>query len=485
MTESLAHDPWDINCEQHLLGACLRDNSHIPLASADLDGAHFYDPLHGRLFDTITHLSADGPVTPVLLHAVLKSDPGVVETGGLAYLEALYSGAPSRPPIREYVAVLLDLAMRRELMRIADDLRREATEPPSDGTARQVADRATEALLSAGRASAPPPITPYEIAQESLRECEAVAQGKVAPMIKTGWARLDDEIGGLRGGDLVVVPAKSGMGKSAFLGGMALNAARAGVPTLVFSLEMTRRQWVERMVCDIDFDTARKAMWYSRVRNGRLTAEEFDRFFLASGKLDGLPLEIHDSDDVTIQQIQSRARAFKAKHAGKMGLILLDYLQIVAPTDARENRERQVGIIARGAKSMAKMLDWPVVAGSQMNEGGAMRSKEEQRPQAADVRESRGVMNEADLMLSPYRPAWFVENRKPDASPGDPAWVAWKAELAGVQNRFDLLCLKNRNGRRFDLELFCEMGASAIRDEAPLRRRSEPDQAAADLLETI
>src|SRR5207302_433721 len=171
----------------------------------------------------------------------------------------------------------------------------------------------------------------------------------------------------------------------------------------------------------------------------------FTRFVLGAQRLDNLPLEICDEDGLTMAQIASRARAFVAKHGKNpdgsrcLGAILIDYLQIVEPADQRENRERQVARIARGAKSLAKRINWPVIIGSQMNESDEGRAKEERRPRASDARESKAIMNESDQMYSPYRPAVAVENRKPlDAIQGDVADIEWKASLKAVRNRFEL-----------------------------------------------
>lgn len=493
--DPVQYQPYSIEVEQSLLGALLLNNKLIDVAAADLEGHHFYDPLHRRLYEMIVYLITEGDVTPIILNAVMKSDPGLVELGGTVYLASLVAAAPALPRVREFVSILLELAYRRELIAISDEMREAALEPPGEASsAQKVADMATEALLQAGRAIQPPSLSPYESALESMRECERMAQGKGSPMVKTGLEKVDEELGGLRGGDLVIAIAKSGQGKSALMGGISLNTSRAGVPTLVFSLEMRRAQWVERMVCDLDYDAAmgagQKAMWYSRIRNGRLNTEEFDRYYIAAQRLDKLPMEIVETDELTVQQIQSRARAFKAKWgknpdgSARMGLIVVDYLQIIEPTDPRDNRERQVAKIARGLKSLAKRMDWPVLAGSQMNENDTSRSKEEKRPQASDARESKAIMNEADIMLSPFRPAYFAENRKPmDALPTDPEWTAWKEEVRILAPQFELLMLKNRHGRRVDFDLHCEIGASAIRDHAPWGAMTTVQKNQADLLE--
>lgn len=486
------HEPYDVDLEAAVLGSLLVDNRLIDVVGAHLVAEQFYDPLHQRLFTMILHLRTEGDVTPLILHSVMKRDPGLVEMGGRDYLVTLLQAAPALPNIERLSSLLAELAYRRELIEIGESIISGAYEAPGEKSARGVADEGTEALLRVGRAGAPKVLTAYESALESLHEAEKIATGQPVPLIKTGWAKLDDEIGGLRGGDLVVIPAKSGMGKSALMGGLGLNTARAGVPTLVFSLEMMRRQWVERLVCDLDFDIRDigvRPLWYSRMRNGRLNSDEFTRFGAAMQLLHGLPLEIRDEDDLTILQVQSIARAFAAKHgtnadgSARLGIVIIDYAQIVDGGDTRDrNREQVVAGIARGAKSLAKRLGWPVVIGSQMNENAGQRAKEESRPQAGDVRESKALMNEADLMLSPYRQAYFVENRRPsDAITGDVAWEKWRDELKACRNRMEVLVLKNRHGRRFEVEMFCDMGASAIRDSAPYQP-TPSDQAADDLL---
>jgi len=470
--------PFSIECEQAILGSLIFDNRKIDAAAADLERDDFYDPMHRRIFAAIIAMHGDGTVTPLRLWATMQGDPGLSEVGGHAYIVGLAQSAPAIVDIAGLTKTLREFALRRALVDIADELsERACASPPAP--AQGLADAATEALLSLGTAARAAPLSPFEAAMASLRDCEDMAAGKPVPLVRTGLAQLDEELGGLRGGDLVVVAARSGQGKSAFMGCVSLNTARAHVPTIVFSLEMTARQWVERMVCDIDFGGVyggpEKPLWYSRVRNGRMNADEFSRFGTAAQELHGLPLEIHDDDYLTIQQITARARAFKAKHGGQMGLVVLDYLQITNPGEGSDrNREQAVASIARGAKSLAKRLGWAVVAGSQMNEGSEQRTKEERKPQAGDVRESKAIMNEADLILSPYRLAYYVENRKPlGEAAGDAAWASWKAEMDACRHRMDLLCLKNRHGRRFEIELYCDMGASAIRDSAPVRTAAD------------
>jgi replicative DNA helicase len=337
----------------------------------------------------------------------------------------------------------------------------------------------------------------YDAGMESIRDAERASAGKPVRAVKTGIRKLDNETGGLQGADFVVIAGKSGMGKSALMGGISWHAACAGYPVLVISLEMKRKQWVQRLITDIDFDLEDidKGIEYRKFRstgvgaNGEslgFTQAEFARIVLANQRLQDMPwLEIHDEDGLTMAQIAARARAFKSKwiadptirqmqgtpdNEEPIGLVIIDYLQLVDPASRQfRPREQEVRDIARGHKAMAKNLDWPVMSGSQLNEDEKARSNK--RPVAGDVRESKAIYHEADIMLAPYRMAQALLDSKPDAKPGEPAWNAWDADMKAARNHFDLIGLKNRMGRRFTLELYGDMASSSVRDEAPIRRR--------------
>lgn len=484
--------PFDLEIEFAIVGLMLSRPQFIDVASAEIEHHHFYDPLIQRIFDMTVCLHAEGEVSPMLVASVMKNDPAAGEVDIAEFIRSLALSAPVTQNMREMCRVLRDLAFRRDLIRIGEDLAVWARDNPDGVGAQAMADGATEALLQSGVDKSEPLLTAYEIAQETIRDLENAKAGKALPVVRTGLYKLDRETGGLRAQDLIIILGKSGMGKSALMGSVAMNMVLDGTPVIVFSLEMTKRQWIERMVCDYDFRTAEKAMWYSRVRNGRLSDEEFSRFVLASQQFRDLPLEICDLDGLSMAQISARARAFKAKMAAKHQhedgtpktvVVMIDYLQIVEPADPRETRERQVNRMARGAKSLGKKAHCVVIAGSQMNEADEGRAKEERRPRASDARESKGIMNEADQMFAPWRPAVAVENQKPLAAADDsPDMLAWYAQMREVAHKFELLGLKNRHGRRFDIHLWAEMGANAVRDEDPAQSRGAAAEAAADML---
>lgn len=472
------HQPYDVEVEQALLGSLLRDNALIDIAAAEIEAGLFYDGLHGRVFQALVEMSAVGTVTPVLLKSRMRTDPAWGELeGGSDYLDELWAAAPAFPNIRDYCRWVKEYAQRRELQAIAEEVGYSVYDPPAESPAQAIADRAMEALLLIGR-SQRPILSPYEAAMASLRAIEDAKAGRATPRISTGSPKLDAEIGGWCGGDLVIIMGFSGMGKSLLLDSFGLKTALLQRPAIIFTPEMRQQQVVERLLCDIDFDTADRPMWYSRFRNASLSDDEYGRAGAAAQVLADLPLEIHDDDSLTIQQISSRARAFAAKHPDRMGMVVIDYLQIVQPGGTGHgNREQEVAAIARGAKSLAKRLNWPVLAGAQINPGPKPKPGEERPPDLSDARESKAIIMEADLVLSPWRLAYYIRNQKPrGAEATTENLAAWQYDMDECQHKMDLLGLKNRHGRTFEIEMYCDMGAAAVRDEAPTRSLTGGDR---------
>lgn len=487
------HQPYDIQTEQALLGALIRDNSLIHQAMGILDAESFYDPMHGRIYAQITAwaLEGDRAINPLTLSAAMKSDPGVNEVGR-DYFVNLMLAVPSRPTIRDYALIIRELGQRRQALRALDEARDALLNSPT--SVRDALKSTMDVADMAERQAAETTFqTTYECGMDLLREAErASAPGGQIRGVSTGSQKLDDELGKMQGADFIVIAGQSGMGKSALMGGIAMRAAMAGYPSIFFSQEMKRKRLVARLIADWDFDTAEKAMWYSKFRTGGFSAGEFNRAALAIRALDEIPwLEIHDDDGLTVAQMYARARAFKAKWSTDerirqmqgckadeepIGVVFNDYLQISDPGKGAtgRNREQEVRDIARGHKAMAKRLDWPVVAGSQVNEGGKDAAGEK-RPNAGDVRESKAIRHEADIILMPYREAVAILAAKPGASPGEPAWNSWNALYQAARHRFELIGAKNRDGRQFNLELWAEMASSAIRDSEVIRARQESD----------
>jgi len=466
--------PCNVEIEWALLGALLVDNHWFDRAALTLRPEDFYDPLHQRMYAEMVGLFAKGMhVTPLTLKAMLEGDAGLAEVGGITYLLGLARSASVLPNVADYIAILKDLELRRHLIRIGEDITNQAYAAPYGVAATEVAGRASEALFQAASAGeAKPALSLDRVAGEVLDMHERRFNGERFPTVKIGLHTVDAEIGGFRGTDLVGIAGRSGMGKSALLGGIALGAAMRGTPVLVFSIEMANGQWAERTLCDIDFyeNGGKDALEYRKFRNGTLTEGEFDRAARARLRLNNLPLHIIDDDQLNIEDLSARARTW-AIGRGPLGMIVVDYAQIVAPTDQGRDRsrEQEVNHIARGLKRLAKKLGWVVVAGIQLLNKGMKGTDADRRPTAQDIRESGGIENECDVVFATYRPAWYLEQRKAEAKAASQAeWDAWQADHQNAKHKFELLNFKQRHGRRIDFELWCDMGASAVRDQRPI-----------------
>lgn len=468
--------PQDIEIEQMLLGSIILDNRLIDVASGTVEAGDFAEPLHRTLFDMICALASEGDVNPVILASVLKSNAALAEMGGIGYLVSLAQAAPSKPNIEQLCARLIDLSERRALIGIAEDMTADAYDAPATMKARVISERATESLLSIGLADQRAIVSPYNLAMESLRRVEAMKHAVRPHMVTTGLEKVDHALGGFAGGELVVLAGKSSMGKSALMASMSLRSAMAGYPTIVFSLEMTASQWIDRCVCDLAYEVGRKPLFYSQIRKGRMDHDEISRFMEAARALEDLPLEIIDTGRLSVAQMTGRARAFKAKHGNVLGAVYSDYLQITEPSksdDRSRNREQAVSGIARDYKALSKILRWPVIVGSQLNEDDKNRNESQNRPQLRDLRESKAIVHEADIVIAPHRPIVLWMNKR---EPG------WRAELSdrerqyreGIRNELtaevrlmQFGVLKARGDAITEIDLWCDMGANAIRDEEP------------------
>jgi replicative DNA helicase len=481
-----APPPFDVEIEQAVLGACLVTPAVAERLRPLLAAAHFCDPLHQRLYDAILRMSElGGGITPLTLRAALRGDPGLDAVGDIEYLSTLAEAAPALPDIEGLAHVLIDLAIRRALIRAGNDIIDRAHHGPLQTpithqmqdaereleTARDMWERGAggRSVRQAG-----------DIGAESVARAESdLRDGRERRhIIATGLAKLNEKIGGFSGPDLVLVAGRPGMGKSALAGYFARAAAGAGYPTLVFSKEMSADQWVERTQCDIDYSlkgSGERGIHYSRFRTGTLSNIEIERLAVANRELQSIPLDICDVGDLTIADVAGRARAFKAKHRAKLGLIVVDYLQIIGVDDSLRgrSREQEVSAIARGLKSIAKRLGWPVVAACAIGRAADKREESDRRPTLSELRESGSLEQEADLVLMPYRKSYYIRNRKPE----DPGEIpAWRSELAMWEHRFEILGPKFRHGSAFTLDdLYCDMGSSAIRDEKPYHHASQED----------
>jgi replicative DNA helicase len=458
--EVYRHVPYDIEIEQALLGSILVDNRALETVSALLKPEHFYDPLHQRLFEAMAAAAERGGmvVTPLTLHAALKSDPGLLEVGGLSYLEGLASAAPALPNVRDYARILHETAVRRALIRIGEDIVNTAYEAPREKTPQVQIEDAEKALYRVSETSkyGEGPLDFAESLRRTIETAErAQARGGRISGVASGFTDIDTLLGGLQPSDLLIIAGRPGMGKTSLATNIAFNAARAfaqdmaageelarGAPVLFFSLEMAAQQLSARILSE----QTEIEMW--KIRAGRFSENEWEKFVLTMQDLSNLPLYIDDTGGISIAQIAARARRLRREK--KIGLVVIDYLQLVEPTRRAENRVQEITEVTKGLKALAKELNVPILALSQLSRG--VDSRDDKRPVLSDLRESGSIEQDADVVMFVYREEYYLKSREPE--PGSSEHSKWLERCERAHRRAEVLVEKHRHGATNRIELF-------------------------------
>ncbi|MGD0143854.1 MAG: DnaB-like helicase C-terminal domain-containing protein, partial [Rhizomicrobium sp.] len=293
------------------------------------------------------------------------------------------------------------------------------------------------------------------------------ARGGRISGVASGFADLDSLLGGLQPSDLIIIAGRPGMGKTSLATNMAFHASRAyaqdtaegvelprGCPVLFFSLEMAAQQLSARILSE----QTEIEMW--KIRNGKFSESEWENFVLKMQDLSTLPLYIDDTGGISIAQIAARARRLKREK--KVGLVIIDHIQLVAPSRRVENRVQEITEISKGLKVLAKELDVPVIALSQLSRG--VDSRDDKRPVLSDLRESGSIEQDADVVMFVYREAYYLKSRKP--AEDDPEFTKWAEKMEKVNHLADVLVEKHRHGATTRIELFFDDRFTRFKDLA-------------------
>jgi replicative DNA helicase len=457
--EAFRQLPYDVEVEQALLGALLIDNYALERISNVLKPEHFYDPLHTRLYETVEKMWAKGhAVTPLTLRAAMENDEGLEEVGGQDYLVSLARAAPAMPNVKDYARILSELAMRRELIRVGEDIVNTAFEAGAEVTPAEQIEEAEKSLYRVaerGRYGEGPVGFDAALAEAVTQAESALARGGHISGVPSGFTDLDALLGGLHPSDLIIVAGRPGMGKTSLATNMAFHAARIwakdradqaelprGSPVLLFSLEMAASQLSARILAEQTEIDMRK------IRTGRFTDAEWDRFVQTAQVLGDLPLYIDDTGGISIAQIAARARRLKReKH---IGLIVIDYLQLIEASRRAENRVQEISEVTKGLKALAKELNIPVMALSQLSRG--VDNRDDKRPVLSDLRESGSIEQDADVVMFIYREEYYLKSREPDV--GTSEHTSWMEKMERAHNRAEVMVEKHRHGPTNKVELF-------------------------------
>ncbi len=461
--------PHNIEAEQAVLGALLLNNDVYDRISGLLKPEHFYDPVHQRIFATAVGLITKSPpalASPVTLKHYLAEDEGLKELGGAAYLARLAEAVISLVSVRDYAEEVRGLALRRDLMRIGDEIQSRAgrfdTETgPSDQIV--LAERALYELAEQGKYGAG-----FKSFAEAIEEAARMAEaahkrdGGLAG-ISTGLMELDDKLWGLRNSDLLILAGRPSMGKTSLATNIAFNIARhfrgkagpegetlleSGGRVGFFSLEMSSEQLANRILIS-EAQLSAKAL-----AQGNLSREEFLRYLAVAKELEQIPLFIDDTPALQISQLAARAR--KQKRTKGLDVLFVDYLQLLRGSGRGrdENRVQEVSEITQGLKAIAKELDIPVIALSQLSR--QVESREDKRPQLSDLRESGSIEQDADVVMFVFREEYYKEREKPtepsEEMPEEMRRAAqekldkWMDEMTALKGRAEVIIGKQRHG---------------------------------------
>ncbi|MHB8293662.1 MAG: replicative DNA helicase [Acidimicrobiales bacterium] len=387
--------PHNLEAEESLLGAMLLSRDAIAEAVERCSAEDFYKPAHAHIFDAVCGLYSRGePADPVTVADELRRADLEARVGGAATLVSLQANTPAISNAARYARIVEEHSLLRRLISVASEIAELGYSMPEDVVA--TLDIAETMVFRVAERKAADTLLPLsDLLSASLDRLEALYdRGETITGVPTGYRELDERLSGLQPSNLVIVGARPAMGKTAFALGLLAHAAiKARVPALLFSLEMSHLEITQRLLC------SEGGVEATRLRNGRLLESDWPKISQAIGRLGEAPIFVDDNPNLTIMDIRAKARRLKAR--GGLGLVVVDYLQLMSGRSSAENRQVEVSEISRGLKILARELSVPVVALSQLSRNLEMRS--DKRPVLADLRESGSLEQDADVVMFIYR----------------------------------------------------------------------------------
>jgi len=398
--DALRVPPQSLEAEQAVLGGLLLDNSAWDSIADRLAADDFYRRDHQLIFGAIAELSERGdPSDAVTLAEYLAAKGLADETGGLAYLAGLARDTPTAANVRAYADIVRERSLLRQLIRVSGEIAASAY----DSEGRPAADLVSEAerrvleIAELGRRSGPGFVALHDVLGDAIDRLDLLQQNQgQLTGVSSGYNDLDRMTAGLQPGDLVIVAGRPSMGKTTLALNIAENAAiGAGTPVAVFSMEMSRDQLAMRMISSLG------RVDQSHLRTGNFGDEDWARINGAIAQMKTAPIFIDDSGSLTPTEVRARARRLKRDNQGRLGLIVVDYLQLMQVPGTKENRATEISEISRSLKALAKELRVPVIALSQLNRSVEQRT--DKKPVMSDLRESGAIEQDADLIMLIYR----------------------------------------------------------------------------------
>lgn len=462
--------PQNVEAEAALLGAMMIDNRVAEDALQRLRPEHFFDPLHGRVYEQIAFLVGENRLAnPVTLRPLFATDVAMQERGGPAYLAQLTGNPASLIGARAFADQIYDLAVLRALVTVGRDMIDGALDTSKEiNPAAQIEVAELKLYEVAEKGATDSGAKSFtRAAALAVRQAErAMNSGGSVSGVTSGLSDFNAMTGGLNRSDLLILAGRPGMGKTSLATNMAFNAARRwmddmeagipeeksiGAPVAFFSLEMSADQLALRILSE------QSEIISEKLRTGDLSPANFQKFARAAADLEQLPLYIDDTPGLTIAALRTRARRLKRQH--KIGMVVVDYLQLLTGSSRSQGdgRVQEISEISRGLKTLAKELHVPVLALSQLSR--AVESREDKRPQLSDLRESGSIEQDADIVLFVYRDEYYHDFKAPKAPDGNSSadeiakYQSWQDEQLRVANKATVIIAKQRHGATGSVDL--------------------------------
>ena len=455
--------PNNIEAEQTILGSVLIDNEMFDEISDNLSINHFYDQVHQKIYKTISNLISKGLLAnPVTIKNFFNNAEELDQIGGVDYLLKLTRVSTTKNQIKYYASLLDDLYVRRELIKISNETLDESKNKNEDVSANNILENTERKLFEiAEKGEYQKSFVEF---RDSLKETIEMATAafkneKGIVGVPSGLKDLDDRLGGLHRQDLIIIAGRPSMGKTALATNIAFNAAQdieknnTKSTVAFFSLEMSSEQLSTRILSE------QSRIKSNDIRRGKINQDDFEKFIETSKNLENLPLHIDDTPAITISTLSNRARRLKRKHG--LDLIVIDYIQLMKTGNYRnEGRVLEIAEITQGLKALAKELNVPVLALSQLSR--AVEQREDKKPQLADLRESGSIEQDADVVMFVFREQYYLEKQEPRL--GTAEHVEWQEKMSLVHNQAEIIIGKQRHGPTGLIKLEFESAFTRFKD---------------------
>ncbi|MCL4439780.1 MAG: replicative DNA helicase [Firmicutes bacterium] len=418
--------PQNLDAEQSVLGAMLIDKEAVVKAIETLRPQDFYRDANGHIFEAIVNLFDRGePVDLITLSEELRQVGLLDQVGGVSYVAGLANSVPTSANVEHYARIVEEKSLLRKLISVSTRIAQLGYEAEEE--IESLIDRAEQMIFELAQRKTHSSFVPLKtVLMETFERIEFLHQNKGGITgVPSGFADMDRITSGFQASDLIIVAARPSMGKTAFCLNIAQNACvRKKLPVAVFSLEMSREQLVTRMLC------GEAMVDQQKVRTGQLSDEDWQKLTQAAGPLSQAPLYIDDSPGISVVEMRAKCRRLKSEHG--LALIVIDYLQLMQGGRKTENRQQEISEISRTLKSLARELQVPVIALSQLSR--AVEQRQDKKPMMSDLRESGSLEQDADLVMFIYRDEYY----NPDTD---------------RRSRADIIIAKQRNGPVGTVEL--------------------------------